>query len=161
VVEDTVITGLRTRGLLQIWGPVLKHVRLKGRLGRLMISDVHDPSASPSSREAFRADNRDRYADIDWAIDISEAEFEEADLRGVPGGLVRRDPETQVLVRRAALLDGRWRRVPLEDTWWGVALETLLLDGRESEVLVAPRRHPKFPKLRDGLDRLRDAGIAE
>jgi hypothetical protein len=40
------------------------------------------------------------YADIEWALDISEAVFSDVDLSYVPGDLVRRGPETQFLIRR-------------------------------------------------------------
>ncbi len=91
-----------------------------------------------------------------------EAEFAEADLRGVPGHLVRRDPETKALVTREQAMRGVWRAIDLSGTHWGVTLELLARDGQVgSEVLVASRRARNFRALLDGLKHLRDAGVAE
>jgi len=160
ILEDVVIDGLRTAQLLQVWGPALKHVAIRGRIGRLMISDLHDPSASPEDKRAFKAANAAYYKTVDWAIDISDAEFEEADFRGVPGELVRRDSRDQALVRRNDLLDGRWRSVDLTGTWFGTALELMLDRNWESYVLVAPRRDKAYGILVKAIGRLRDAGVA-
>ena len=38
------------------------------------------------------------YQKIDWALDISRGEFRDLELKGIPARLVRRDPETQLIV---------------------------------------------------------------
>jgi hypothetical protein len=107
------------------------------------------------------AANAAYYAKVDWALDISEAEFEEGEIQGVPAGLVRRDPATQVVVRRSKALEGQWRQVDLGRTHWATAIEFLLERGDEDVVLVAPKRHRNFHALREGLMALRDSGVAE
>lgn len=161
IVEDVVVDGLRTNGLFQAWAPALRHVTLRGRIGRVMISNVHSAAASREDVETFKAANRRYYENVDWALDISEAEFGEADLRGVPGDLIRRDPETQVLVRRERILDGRWQRLAALPSLWQISLELLLETGMESKVLVAAKRAKDFPTLVAGLRLLQDEGIAE
>ena len=161
IFEDVTVSGLVTANLFQLWGPAFRHVVLRGKIGRVMISNIHSTLASRPEQRAFQQANRDFYADVDWALDIAEAQFEEADLRGVPGELVRRDPDSQVVVRRDRLLDGRWRTLDLRGTWWATSLQGMLDDGIESEVLVAPTRDPDFDRLRRGLLILRDEGIAE
>ena len=80
----------------------------------------------------------------------------------MPGELVRRDPATQVLVTRETALQGVWRALDLSATWWDIALQHLIDDGRiRAHVLVAPKRHPRYRRLLDGLKLLRDAGVAE
>jgi hypothetical protein len=161
VLEDVVIDGLSTADLFQVWGAALRHVTLRGRIGRLMVSNIHSASAREADISRFQDANREYYANTDWALDIADADFVEADLRGVPGRLVRRDPETQFLVLRENLLDGRWRSINLAGTWWATSLQGMLDDRIEAEVHVAPRRSRDFKILLEGLRRLRSAGIAE
>lgn len=94
-------------------------------------------------------------------LDIREAEFIEADLRGMPGHLVRRDPATQSLVTREKALQSAWRTLDFSKTYWPDAIELFLEGGLSSVVLVAPKRVSSFRKLLDGLEKLRDAGVAE
>ncbi len=169
ILEDILVDGLKTHGRFDTWGAVFKHVTLKGRIGNLKISDfIVAADASPALRHKinlrFQAANAEYYRNVDWALDISQAEFEECELRGVPGHLVRRDPETQVLLKREKVLAMRseWQRLDLSKTHWPVALSDLLADERiVSEVLVAPKRDPRFKELLNGLNLLRRAGVAE
>jgi hypothetical protein len=95
------------------------------------------------------------------AADISQGEFEECEIQSIPAKLVRRDPETQVIVTRAKAARGEWRKLDLSKTHWGVSLNFFLNRGDQDIVLVAPKRDKKFSVLLDGLRMLRDAGVAE
>ncbi len=166
VVEDAVIDGLKTSDLFQTWGAVFRHVTLRGKIDRIMLSPILAPRADGFAPEvqqrALDEANRRFYEEVDWALDIREAEFREADLRGVPGHLVRRDPETQVLVKREEAMRGSWRKVDLTGTYWDVTLDLFARKGRWTEtVLVAPKRARNFEVLLKGLHRLREAGVAE
>lgn len=162
VLEGLLVDGLKTTGLLQTWGAVFKHVTLRGRIGRIMVSPaVGTGLATPEQQRAFDVANARYYADVDWALDIREAEFEECDIRRVPASLVRRDPETQVVVTRERALRGEWRRLDLSKTYWASAIEGFLHEGDADLVLVAGKRQRKFRDLVDGLKKLRDAGVAE
>lgn len=163
VVEDVLVDGLKTRGLFQAWGAVFKHVRLRGKVGDVMVSDKVNPAlATPGQQRTFDVENAEYYSRVDWALDISEAEFTGApDFRGVPARLVRRDSATQVVVTREKAMKGTWRTLDLSRTYWPTALEFLLEFGNRDVVLVAPKRHRKFSDLVDGLRLLRDAGVAE
>lgn len=161
IVRNVVVDGLRTYGLFQTWGAVFEHTTLRGRIDRMMLSPIVQPGlAGPELQRVFDQANRRFYSNVDWALDITEAEVTELDLRGVPGHLVRRDPETQVVVTRSAALAGAWRQLPLEDTYWGVAIENMILEGMDACVLVAPKRDRRFNALLRGLHVLRDAGVA-
>jgi hypothetical protein len=170
IVEDMLIDNLSTHHL-QSWGAVFKHVTLRGLIGPLMLSDMVTP-AQPNSplQRAFTEANAAYYTGVDWALDIREAEFEnDVDLRGVPGHLIRRDPETQVLVTRAKALEGKWRNLKLERTYWPTAIEFFLKESHlDALVLVVPK-HLKSSSLwpwtrqdlLNGLKLLREEGIAE
>lgn len=162
IVENGLIDGLRTHSPLQVWGAVFRHVTFVGRVGTVMIGHrIHAGLADPATQHAFDDANATYYAGVDWALDISEAEFVEADLRGVPADLVRRDAATQAVVRRENVLDGRWRELDLSRTWWQVSIEFMLREGRSDVVLVAPKRHRAFKTALRGLDLLRAEGIAD
>jgi hypothetical protein len=163
IIEDVMVDGLKTHGqLLQTWGAVFKHVTLKGNIGRIMLSPaVATGLAKPHEQRAFDEANAAYYAEVDWALDISQARFEECDIRGIPARLIRRDPETQVVVTREKALLGEWRQIDLSGTYWGGWIELFLEDGEPDVVLVAPKRNPHYRVLLDGLKKLRDAGVAE
>ena len=73
-------------------------------------------------------------------MDISQGEFEEFELRGVPARLVRRDPETQVIVRleKVQAMQKIWRDLDLAGTPWPIAFQNMSQWGLEDTVLVAP-----------------------
>jgi hypothetical protein len=127
-----------------------------------MLSSVLSPGfhATDEQQGAFDLVNAEFYRNVDWALDIREAEFVECDLRSpMPARLVRRDEETQVVVKRSKLLDGEWRKLDLPQ--WSIALEWLLERGDPDVVLVAGKRSKNFKKELAELERLRDAGFAE
>lgn len=161
LVEDVVVDGLETSGLCIIWGAAFNHVILRGRLGRFKFNPWYGSNAKPQLEQAFAAANTAYYSTVDWALDISEAEFEDVDLTSVPGHLVHRDRETQVLVTREKALGGAWRQIDLNDTYWSTSLDMFLESGMPSIVLAAPKRHCAYQRLLDGLCRLRDIGVAE
>jgi len=162
MVEDCLVENLKIEELLQTWGAVFKHVAFKGRIDRIMLSNNLPPViTTQTTQRAFEESNAAYYASVDWALDISEAEFEECDIRGIPARLIRRDPETQVVVIREKAMRGEWRKLDLEKTYWQVGIDTLLKRGDEDVVLVAPKRAKDFKYLLRGLQLLREAGVAE
>jgi hypothetical protein len=165
IAEDVCIENLKTVGLLQTWGIAFKHVTLRGKIGRIMLSDIVDPRARTPldlrTVQGFRQANEVHYAYTDWALDISKAEFVECDIRGVPARLIRRDPETQAIVTRDKALDGTWRALDLSRTYWSVVIDCMLQFEWNDVVLVAPKRSRQFKELLEGLKLLRKAGVAE
>jgi len=162
IVEDVLVDGLKTQGLLQTWAMVFKHVTLRGRIGRVMITNGLPPFTAPSVFQAFETANAAYYEGVDWALDISQAEFKECDIRGVPARLIRRDPETQAVVTRTRALEGRWRELDLDRTYWTTGIEFLLNREHDQDVvLVAPKRARNFKDLLAGIKLLREAGVAE
>jgi hypothetical protein len=163
ILDDVIVDGFSTNGqLFQTWGAVFKHVTLRGKIGRIMISPaVKGGLATPSQQRAFDEANAEFYSGVDWALDIREAEFEEGEFQRVPAHLIRRDPETQVVVKREAAMRGEWRNLDLSKTHWATSIEFFLERGDHDVVLVAPKRNRKFKHLLAGLKMLRDAGVAE
>ncbi len=163
IIEDVLVENLKTYGLFQIWMSAFKHVKIQGHIGRIMISYHVPPIAGWTTEvdQAFENANKKYYENVDWALDISQAEFRECDIRGLPVNLVRRDPETQVIVTRKKAIEGAWQEIYLDDTHWREAIEFFLEREDPATILVAPKRANNFRNLLEGLNRLRDAGVAE
>ncbi|MGK3207993.1 hypothetical protein [Amycolatopsis sp. MEPSY49] len=157
--EDVTVDNLVTKGgLLHLRGCVLSHVTIKGRAGAVIASppvprageDEVGPDADRALVEAYES--------VDWALDITQAEFVDASLDYIPGDLVRRDPETQFLLRRASLAELPNRQVPDGADLFFRRLEMSPFD---SMVAIAPRRSKQFQSLLSILRDLRDIGLAE
>jgi hypothetical protein len=85
VLEDVVVDTLKVQGTLFARGTVFKHVALKGKIGPLLISPLVAPGhAEPGQQEAFDEAKAAHYQSVDWALDISEAEFVDVGIHGVP-----------------------------------------------------------------------------
>lgn len=162
VVEDVLVDGLQTSDLHQAWGAVFKHVTLRGKIGRLMVTRLVGPRyRNTPEQEAFDMQREAYYRDVDWALDISQAEAVELELEGIPARLIRRDPETQAVVTRQAALSGEWRELErVQGTELGVGIQQLLKGGEEDIVLVAHKRSRDFKQLLAGIEELRAAGVA-
>ena len=162
IVEDVIVDTLRAPGLFQCFGAVFKHVVLRGKFDRLMFSSAVDLlGQNPNLQQAFDEANAEYYRHVDWALDISQGEFKELDLRGVPGHLIRRDPETQVRVTRRRALEGAWRELPFEEVVTSGCITLMLQQELPDLVIIAPKRHRKFKHRLHDLQLLRQAGVAE
>lgn len=164
IIEDCIVDGLKTLGDLKICGAVFKHVVLRGKIDKVMITHPWSPYLSDEPPDAdlpIRRANAEYYKHVDWALDISQGEFQELDIRSVPARLIRRDPETQVIVTREKALQGDWKYLPYPDNLWAGWIDGFLHDETPDVVLVAPKRSKRFKPLLEGLKLLRQAGVAE
>lgn len=162
IITNALVENLRTFGGLQTEGAVFHRVTFVGKIDAILLGPLYPTTGE--SKEAVQAINdasEEFYQGVDWAIDISRAQFSDCDLRGIPGQLVRRDPETQVVVQKRNLVGRPWDSLDLAGTHWATALEWQLADGPEAKVLVAPKRAKNFRELLTGLELLRKAGIAD
>ena len=159
IVEDCVVDGLETRGLVFVRGAVFKHVVLKGKVGRFILHWPWRAESDPGN--PFSDANTEYYRGVDWALDLTQCEAKELQLSGVPGRLIRRDPTTQILVtrERAAAVD--WRRLPLGGSPYAMSLDLLTRCGEDARVLIAPHRDRSFQACIQAQKVLRDAGVAE
>ncbi|MDQ3281375.1 MAG: pentapeptide repeat-containing protein [Acidobacteriota bacterium] len=166
IIEDVSVDGLETGDILLAWSPFLKHVVFKARMGTIKINNV--PAVANTSADivdAFSMARREFYGDVDWALDISEAVFRDFTTRGIPASLIRRDPATQVVVRREKAERQEWRtRVSPSASYWLDVIDIFLArEGDDDHVLVAPKAIPRKRHLDlvHGLRQLQDLGIAE
>jgi hypothetical protein len=170
VVEDGVIDSISIHrgrwGAQLIAGCACKHVVVRGRIqGALRLIPSNEWLLAwpkpPAESDALVGANRDYYKSVDWALDISGAEFTDVELEesGIPAHLVRRDPETQVVVTRKSVEATNWRRACGESALW-VGIERFLATGFSDTVLVAAKRGRRFAADVAALRNLRAIGAA-
>lgn len=170
IVEDAVLDTIWFhRGM---WGPqkivgsAFKRVALRGRIhGSVRFVPSLDWSLNralePAVDDPFVRANQRYYDDVDWALDISAAEFTGIEMSrcDIPARLIRRDPETQVVVTRESAARGDWRAASERSSQW-VAIERFLQTGFDDTVLVAPTRSKYVEADVSAFRRLRDIGVA-
>lgn len=168
VFSNVVIDNLKTNDLFILWCPYFDRVTISGNVGRLKINSAADPSTMGGAAQKPFDDYRLRfYEGVDWALDISRARFKEFDVLGIPGRMIRRDPNSQVLITRERALQvakpGWEKGLNPNNKIWPFAIRLFLNDGDADMVLVAPLGAPKAKRdlLLYGLQELRDIGLAE
>lgn len=168
VLSNVIVNGLATSDLFIIWCPYLDRVQLSGTIGRMKINTHARPSTFGNEKQQpFDEYRAAFYADVEWALDISEARFKEFDLRGVPSHLVRRDPDSQIIVTRERALQiatpGWETKLESLDTHWPFVINLFLSDGDPEIILVAPLAAPRAERdaLLRALQEFRRIGLAE
>lgn len=166
VVEDSVLDTIWIHrgkwGPQKIGGSVFKHVTVRGRIAG-SIRVLPYPSVwpeDPAVRDRFIASNAAYYEGVDWALDISQAEFTsfENERADIPARLYRRDPETQVVVSRESCHGRDWRAASGDSFLW-VHIERFLETGFADTVIVAPKRSKHFDAVIAAIGRLREIGV--
>ncbi|MFI6284430.1 hypothetical protein ACIBCM_06680 [Streptomyces sp. NPDC051018] len=155
--EDITIEHLTVRGWPLIRGCVFSRVTLKGRIGPLVAATPLAPAGSELHPYATGA-IVDAYASVDWALDISEAEFTDVALDLVPGNLIRRDPETQFLLHRDKLEGLDPQTLPRRAKLF---VDRFQYSPFDTMVAVAPKRSRYFRDFLESLEELRKRGLAE
>lgn len=165
ILEDVLVDGLSAGDLVRVWSPFFRRVTLRNRMGSLKINKApHFVDRDPQLLRTFDDARAEFYASVDWALDISEAKFTLFEASGVPARLIRRDPATQAVVLGEKAADRTWRKkVARWNKYWPMFITASLDYGDPDVVLVAPKAAPKkrFQELVDGIQNLRDLGVAE
>jgi len=162
ILEDVTVENLKCSGLLQTWGAAFKRVKFKGEIGPLMISqDIRAATAPPNIQKKFDKQNKEIYRNIEWALDISEALFEECEIRSIPAALIVRDPETQIVVDRKTLVKVDLSKINFLGTYFLQALNLFLEREEDDYVLIAPRLDNDFGSFKTVIDNLVKLGIAK
>jgi hypothetical protein len=103
------------------------HVAIRGAGGGLTLDELISIPDEKERIQRFRAANGAFYENVDWALDISKAEFESCRIFcELPVRLIRRDPETQVVVRREKLKE--------TEAVWRASDDSLLMSDLELTV---------------------------
>jgi hypothetical protein len=93
-------------GSQMIAGCALRHVTVRGNVTGGLEFLAARLVGTDAERAALLAANLAYYAGVDWALDISDARFTAVSFvrSDIPARLIRRDPQTQVVVTRRTLL---------------------------------------------------------
>jgi hypothetical protein len=165
-VFDTVWFHRGIWGAQRFIGCAFRHVVVRGNIAG-SVAFTPGPAilgfraSSDATNDPYVVANRRYYDDVDWALDISEARFTSVEFAsGIPARLIRRDPETQVVLRRSRLLERPWRD-EIPDLLAQIWIEDFLNSGFEDTIIVAGKRGRAFAKELELINKLRDAGLAE
>ena len=138
-------------------GCVFREVRLRGVMGSWIFNDM-DPSLPDLATGEFLEAEREFYQSVDFALDISEGIFEAADMYHLPGDLVVRDPETQVLIRKDRLAAADLSQLPKSTVRM---LRRVHENPYGSTAVVAGRAQKNFDEALAELRLLVELGIAQ
>lgn len=155
--ESVLLEDLAVTSGIQLEACVFSEVVVRGNCGRI-VTTPPNYALSEEIRQKFVEGMRAAYRQIKWALDIREAKFSDSDFYYVPGELIRRDEETQFLLRRE-LFDGV--RISDLPPYAGISASRFESSPWNSIVAVAPRRSKHFRQYLSDLQELRDMGLAE
>lgn len=166
IFEDVLIKNLKTGDIAIFDLPLLRHVKIEGKVGNLKINNIGFTLEKSLSKKKELLDLKNKfYETVDWALDISCAKFIDFYCLGIPTHLIKINNENQFIAKKnniikSGILDSDFS---IQNPVVGIMLQ-FLIDSDESEtVLAAPMAKTK--KQRDlilsGLLELRSQGILE
>jgi hypothetical protein len=171
-LQNVIFENMKSDELLRISGIVFNEVILKGKFDRLLLKSDHSGMminhpergidfVTDEECAVLNAYSEKEYQKIGWALDISEAEFKECDLHpSVPAHLVKRNPETQVLIKYDRIIEIKWKEIDAirsgDANYWCSITEK----NKRDSIFVAPQRNKKrFDEYMQSFKILRDEGI--
>jgi hypothetical protein len=164
-IENVSLERLKAGGDMPLYlnGCVFKHVTLSGQVSGIKINRNLLARTDESTRAIWDRANEQYYGTTDWALDISRVRFTSSPtFEAIPGSLIRRDPETQVLLHRRTLTEVDWETaVDFGTTALDIAISWFLTGSPFDDcVLAAPRANRKFKADMAVLEALRKCGLA-
>lgn len=167
ILEDVTFHNLSNNDYVSLHMPLLRHVRLQGRISSLGISEtafLHDKQ-SPVVLEALQRYRESFYAATDWALDISAAKLSTFECSGIPAHLFIRDPDSQFVVKREKFHSLSLLEQDFQHHFPRLCdrLEDFLASGFDDMVIAVPLARPKKYRqlIWDGLRELRQMGLVE
>jgi hypothetical protein len=167
IIEDVVVDRTKAgKAPLFLRANAYKHVILRGRIaplelrGKIFPSTQLHPIRQAEIVRRWDEANARYYESVDWALDVTEAQFGSLSVRGVPARLIRRDPQNSVVITRQAALDGAWKSLPWRRGVYEISISWFLEDGYDDLVLFACTKSRRFKDDLADLELLKDAGVA-
>lgn len=167
-LERISLNGMKRLGSdpLFLWGCVFSQVELAGHMSGLKINRrvAAGTIATPAQQAAWDLAVSAYYSDVDWALDISKAKFAGGvTFEALPGEKIKRNVETQVLVRREKLdAAADWQKLDFGGSSFDIALSWFLDGSQFDSVVLAARTASKYgAKDVAVLDMLRKKELAE
>lgn len=168
VLDNVVIDGLKSGddATIRIGGSVVfNHVKLRGIVDPVVTlsagSGLRIDSTKFVRQRAIHESNVEFYKSVDWALDISEAQFNgPAIFREIPAQLMVRNPLSQVLVLREDAEKVDLDAIGFGASGWDNAIRNMVRSSSDSIVLAAPTRGDKVHAYQRLLSRMRESGLA-
>ena len=152
---DCTLLAPKVVGANTFYSCVFKHVRVTGDLGgRLRVYESFGDEDA-RERERARQEAAEYYRDVDWALDLREADVSGIRLEGVPPALVRRDPKTLLLLWTKDAQHSVWQSKQVNG-WRPYALDRAVKYGQASAFVGLSRRSE--PAV---IAALREAGVVD
>ncbi|MFF4138882.1 hypothetical protein ACFY1B_47470 [Streptomyces mirabilis] len=166
-LQDVLIDGLTAPQdpHQRVLGCAFHRVALRGRITNVsLLPDLGPWHAGLQPR--YRRANGEHWVELfsegDWALDISGITTGLDFRSAVPARLVRRDPETQVVVTAEQAAGADWRSVPgLEKSLLGVQIEFLQSSDHRDTILIADKSAPDRAQQIAMLRELQRIGAAQ
>ncbi|MEU2283600.1 hypothetical protein ABZ614_17005 [Streptomyces sp. NPDC013178] len=167
LLDNVLIDGMTApeENHLRVWGCAYRRVVLRGHFAHItLLPDL--PPLPAGLRPRYARANGEHWVELicdgDWALDISGLTSGLDFRSAVPARLVRRDPETQVVVTAEQAESGEWRSVPgIRDSLLWVQIDMLAGSGHRDTILVADKSAPDRAAQTALLRELRRRGLAE
>jgi hypothetical protein len=163
-----------TADLLRVSGTIFNKVTLKGKFDRLVLSSSHNGMlyldennevVDITEAQARVLDDyaKQEYNNIEWALDISAAEFKECDIReSIPAHLIKRNHETQMLLKYDKVLNSDWENNDHVQKSYAHYFCKRVIKAKNDLVIVAPvRNKEEFVIEMEAIKILRGEGIGE
>lgn len=152
VLEDVMVHELEAPVSAQHCA--FQRVVLTGKFRHEVVIRADMGPIDPQYWAGFGPDNDRRHADVDVALDVSEATFAAAMIRGIPPEKVRVDPDTQAVITCDSLAagDARFREDQLVGTVGSQLARALSGDLLDHLVLVpseSPTAHAELSLVRE------------
>lgn len=157
ILDDVTIDGFDNNDLQIVNACAFRHVTFRGRIRRVNVS-WECISAAPKFAANINRLNREFHANVDWALDISEAEFDDTVVRlDVPHQLIRLDRSRQIIVlRRSITAESLMRIKPMLDPVVASRLDALVRFDPEDGFAIVGSSEDEAESVRV----LRNEGLA-
>src|SRR5690606_6627442 len=134
VLKDVTIDGLDADGQSMLFDALqLEHVTLRGPVTTAIFNPRHPSREYDDEYVRVIREHEER---VDWTLDISGV-IGMIEVRGHDAERIIRNPVDHALVRRADIQDGRWRKLDLGRSGFGVTLEMFWEQGWDNTILCA------------------------
>lgn len=161
VLDNIIVENLDCKSLLGLYGTLFKHVKFTGSIGNLIITPlVKSVMVNNRQNRIFLRLQENFYKNLDWALDITEAEFKgDITIRNIPVHLIRRDKSTQMIARKNVLNAHPNLQFELTNSPWRWQIEDFLDRDYPEIVLIAPKKSKHFLELTEALLVLKAKGL--
>jgi hypothetical protein len=169
-LQNVLLHNIKNSDYMRIGGIIFDRVIFKGKFDKWILDSSHFGMMVDyqmiGEEESVPLDiyAESEYKNIEWALDISEAEFKECDLRpSIPAHLVKRNKETQILISYKNAIDIKSKNyIELKNYKAQSFFNYTIGSTKKDTIFVAPLRNPKkFKEYMEAFKILREEGIAK